>query len=180
MGIQLTSFDPETWLHQQWDPTDLLWSKKHDVTNRGIQLTSFDPKTWRHQQGDPTDLLWSKKRDATNKGIQLTYFDPKNVTSPTGGSIWPPLIQKTLRHRVCKLDLTLRTLSSLSIFQELLWSDWCDGIVVALVYCQRRILQNLRLTCSIRCSCMSRPVRFCETGWAGKFLLTCCQTSPLS
>ena len=70
-------------------------------------------------------------------------------------------------------------LSSLSIFQDLLRSDWCDGFV-ALVYCQRRLLQDLRLTCNIRCSCMSTPVRFCETGWAGKFLLTCCQTSPLS
>ena len=92
-----------------------LWSKKLHVTDRGVQLTSFDPKnvtlpkggsnwppliqkTWCHRRcGAPTDLLWSKKRYVTNGGIQLTSFDPKNVKLPTGGSNWPPLIQKTLR-----------------------------------------------------------------------------------
>ena len=64
----------KTWRYQQEDPTDLLWSKKRDVTNREIQLTSFDAKNvtlptgrsnWpplmqkrdRYQQGGPTDLL---------------------------------------------------------------------------------------------------------------------------
>ena len=66
-------------VHQQGDPTDLLWSKKSDVTNREIQLTTFGPKNV----------------TVTNTGIQLTSFDPKNVTSPTGRSNWPPLMQKT-------------------------------------------------------------------------------------
>ena len=61
--------------YQQKDPTALI--QKSPVTDRKIQLTSFDPKTSRHRQGDPIDLLWSK-----------------NVTSLTGGSNWPPLIQK--------------------------------------------------------------------------------------
>ena len=42
----------------------------------------FGAKMSRHQQGDPTDLLWCK-----------------NVTLPTGGSSWPPLIQKTWRYQ---------------------------------------------------------------------------------
>ena len=41
---------------------------------------------------------WSKKRHVTDRGIQLTSFGPKNVTSLTGGTNWPPLVQKTSRH----------------------------------------------------------------------------------
>ena len=47
----------KTLRYQQGDPTDLLWSKKRYVTNRGVQLTSLIQKTLRHQQGGPTDLL---------------------------------------------------------------------------------------------------------------------------
>ena len=39
-------------------------------------MTSHGAKTWRLQQGDQTDLLWCK-----------------NVTSPIGGSNWPPMVQ---------------------------------------------------------------------------------------
>ena len=141
-------------------------------------------------------IVCAKNVTSPTGGSNWPPMIQKNVTPPTRGSNLLPLIQRMWRHQqgdpsdilwsrkryvTAYVNSILHcVLSSLSIFQELLWSDWCDGIVVALVYCQRRILQNLRLTCSIRCSCMSRPVRFCETGWAGKFLLTCCQTSPLS
>ena len=40
-----------------------------------------------------------EKRDVTDRVIQLTSFGAKNVTLLTGGSNWPPLVQKTLRYR---------------------------------------------------------------------------------
>ena len=104
----------KTWCYRRGAPTDLLWSKKPDVTDVGPQLTSFDPKnvmlqtrgpiwppliqnTWRFRRGASTDLLWSKKRDVTDVGPQLTSFDPKNVMlQTTRGPNWPPSIQKTL------------------------------------------------------------------------------------
>ena len=84
--------------YQQGGPTDLLWSKKRDVTNTGPQLTSFDPKNVTSLTGGSNWPPFIQKRDVTNRGIQLTSFDPKNVMSPIGRSNWPPLIQKTWRH----------------------------------------------------------------------------------
>ena len=77
VGPKLTKWPPlvqKTWRHWHGAPSDLIWSKKRDVTDIGPQLTSFDPenmpsltrgpnwpplvqKTWRHWLGAPTDLL---------------------------------------------------------------------------------------------------------------------------
>ena len=46
-----------------------------------------------HLHWGSTELLWCKKRDVTDVGPQP---GAKNVTSLTGGSNWPPLVQKTL------------------------------------------------------------------------------------
>ena len=67
-----TNKKPWKTMKPPWKTTET--NQKCYITDPGSQLTSFDPKTWRHWQGD---LLWSK-----------------NVTSLTGGSNWPPLIQK--------------------------------------------------------------------------------------
>ena len=55
-------------------------------------------QTWRYQQRDPTDLLWCKNVTVTHRGVQLTSFDAKTWSLLTGGSNWPPLMQKCDRY----------------------------------------------------------------------------------
>ena len=53
--------------------TNLLWSKKRDVTDRGVQPPLVQKRD-RYQQGGPTDLLWSKKRDRFQQGGPTSYL----------------------------------------------------------------------------------------------------------
>ena len=51
----------------------LVWSKKHYVTDREIQLTSFDPKNVTLPTGGSNWPSLVQKRDVTNRGVQLTF-----------------------------------------------------------------------------------------------------------
>ena len=79
---------------------DLLsWLGQSRPTAGKAYIGSSGQNTVLWWQGDPIDLLWSKKCDVTDRGVQLTSFGPKNVTSLTGGSNWPPLVQKRDRYQ---------------------------------------------------------------------------------
>ena len=61
--------------------------------------------------------LMIQKSYLTNRGIPLTSFGAKNVTSLTGGSNRPPLVQHTLRHQ--QGNPTYLCLDNLKLFRFL-------------------------------------------------------------
>ena len=89
---------PSDGRHGQGAATDLLWCKKHDVTDRGSQPTSFGAKSVTSLTGGTNWHPLVQKTSRHWQGIQLTSIGPKNVTSLTGGTNWQPLVQKTSRH----------------------------------------------------------------------------------
>ena len=109
---KLTKNHDKPWNHLKkiWKPTKnqpktmkLPWkpwkpAKNHEKSWNYLEKP-WEPTKNHDQQGGPTDLLCSKKRDVTDMGPQLTSFGPKNVMSLTGGSNWPPLVQKRDRHQ---------------------------------------------------------------------------------
>ena len=101
MGVQLknhgnqpkTMKNHETTLKNHGNQPKTMIS--HGTNQKPWKTMKLPWKTMETNQ--KTDILWSKKRHGTVPPVQLISFGPKNVTSLTGGSNWPPLVQKTWR-----------------------------------------------------------------------------------